>query len=110
MGQLDKLIERLQPEQEIVLETGKEPMLRTDAGLRIMVNQQLQTPQIIALLSEIAPGGHKEHIARKRQTNFEYFLNNKVHNVTYMPQGEQVRIVISLAGKNGEDTMELVEE
>jgi twitching motility protein PilT len=107
MSQLDKLIERLQQEQEIVLETGKEPMLRTEAGLRIMVNQQLQTPQIIALLSEIAPVGHKEHIVRKRQTNFEYFLNNKVHYVTYMPQGEQVRIVITLAGKNGEDAMEL---
>lgn len=108
MGQLDKLIERLQPEQEIVMETGKEPMLRTDGGLRIMVNQLLQTPQIIALLSEIAPAVHKEHIARRRQTNFEYFLNNKVHNVTYMPQGEQVRTIISLAKKNGEDAIEVL--
>lgn len=97
MGQLDKLIERLQPQQQILLESGKEPMLRTDGGARMMINQQLQTQQIIALLSEIAPIGHKEHIARRRQTNFEYFLNNKIHNVTYMAQGELVRSVISLA-------------
>ncbi len=103
MGQLDKLIERLQPQQQILLESGKEPMLRTDGGVRMMINQQLQTQQIIALLSEIAPIGHKEHIARRRQTNFEYFLNNKIHNVTYMAQGELVRSVISLAEPAGKD-------
>ncbi len=83
MGQLDKLIERLQPQQEILLGTGKEPIMKTAAGARmVMVNQQLSTPQIIALLVEMAPTSHKEHITRKQQTNFEYFLNGKIHNVT----------------------------
>ncbi len=99
MSQLDKLIERLQPQQQILLETGKEPTLRTEAGSRVMVNQQLQTPQIIALLSEIAPLAHKEHVARKRQTNFEYFLNNKAYAVSYMAQGELIRSLIALAEK-----------
>ncbi len=103
MSQLDKLIERLQPQQQILLETGKEPTLRTDAGSRIMVNQQLQTPQIIALLTEIAPLAHKEHVSRKRQTNFEYFLNNKSYAVTYMAQGELVRSVITIAEKTAVD-------
>ncbi len=107
MSQLDKLIERLQSQQQILLESGKEPIIRSEAGNRIMINQQLQTPQIIALLTELAPVGQKEHIARKRQTNFEYFLKNKAYSVTYMAQGELVRSVIALAEKT-EDIAEAV--
>jgi len=111
MSQLDKLIERLQPRQEIQLETGKEPMLRTDAGARIMVSQQLSTPQIMALLTEIAPPAHKEHIARKRQTNFDYSLKGKAHTVSYMTQGELVRSVIALTEeKPAEDAQEEPED
>jgi twitching motility protein PilT len=97
MSQLDKLIERLQPQQEILLETGKEPMMRTEAGTKIMVNQKLMTPQVIALLTEIATSPHKENIAAKRQTNFQYTYNSKSYSVTFMTQGDQVRSVISIA-------------
>ncbi len=97
MNQLDKLIERLQPQQEILLETGKEPMMRTRAGARAMLNQVLSTPQIIALLAEIAPLARKQDLAQKKATNFEYSLNAKTHSVMFMAQGEQVRAVISLS-------------
>jgi len=114
MGQLDKLIERLQPQQQLLLETGKEPTLRTGSGSRIMVNQQLQTPQILSLLSEIAPAAHKESIARKKQTNFEYSLNSKAFAVTFMAQGEAVRSVISLAEKTApaveQDEVEVIQD
>ncbi len=114
MGQLDKLIERLQPEQEIFLETGKEPMLRTPSGARIMVNQKLLTPQIISLLNEIATGADKASIAARRVTNFEYPYNGKSYTVSFMVQGEQVRTVISLADKieglEQERVQEAVEE
>jgi twitching motility protein PilT len=106
MGQLDKLIERLQSQQEILLETGKEPMLRTDAGARVMVNQQLQTPQIVSLLLEIAPAAHKEQVTRKRQTAFEYSLNSKTYAVRFMAQGELVRSVIALVEKKEAAVME----
>ncbi len=96
MGQLDKLIERLQPQQEILIETGKEPMLRTDGVTRVMVNQQLQTPQIIALLLEIAPPGQKTAVTGKRSTTFEYSFNSRKYSVRYMAQGELIRSVISL--------------
>lgn len=99
MGQLDKLIERLQPRQQLLLETGKEPTLRSDAGSRVMVNQQLQTPQVIALITEITPASQKESVARKRQTSFEYVLNKKAYSVSYMAQGELVRSVIALSEK-----------
>lgn len=102
MSQLDKLIERLQPQQQILLESAREPMVRSEAGTRIMINQQLQTAQIIALLSELAPAAHKDSIARRRQTNFEYFLNNKTYSISYMAQGDLVRSVIALAEKTEE--------
>jgi hypothetical protein len=37
--QLDKLIERIQPSQKLLLESQKEPMIRSAAGLTVMVNQ-----------------------------------------------------------------------
>jgi twitching motility protein PilT len=95
MSQLDKLIERLQPQQEILLETGKEPMLRTRLGSKVMLNQVLSTPQIIALLTEIAPFAHKQNIMQKKAANFEYPYNAKAHTIMFMAQGEQVRVVIS---------------
>jgi len=97
MSQLDKLIERLQPQQEILLETGKEPMIRTRVGTKVMLNQVLSTPQIIALLTEIAPPAHKQNITQKKAATFEYPFNAKVHNIMFMAQGEQVRAVISLS-------------
>ena len=95
MSQLDKLIERLQPQQEILLETGKEPMMRTRLGAKAMINQVLSTPQIIALLTEIAPLALKQNITQKKATNFEYQYNAKTHTIMFMSQGEQVRAVIS---------------
>lgn len=117
MGQLDKLIERLQSRQEILLETGKEPTLRTDGGTRVMVNQQLQTPQILSLLLEIAPAAQKELVTRKKQTGFEYVLNGKTYAVRFMAQGELVRSVISLPDNKEEpkaaatdDEIEVIQE
>jgi twitching motility protein PilT len=97
MSQLDKLIERLQPQQEILLETGKEPMMRTRLGAKAMLNQVLSTPQIVALLTEIAPFAHKQNITQKKAANFEYPYNSKTYAIMFMAQGEQVRAVISLS-------------
>ncbi len=97
MSQLDKLIERLQPQQEILLETGKEPMMRTRLGAKAMLNQVLSTPQIIALLSEIAPLAQKQNLSQKKASTFEYEYNAKSHSIMFMAQGEQVKAVISLS-------------
>jgi len=96
MSQLDKLIDKLQQKQDILIETGKEPMLRTSAGPRVMVNQLLTTPQIQSLLTEIAPPEHKPSIAQKKQTTFEYLFNGKSHSIMFMAQADSVRCVISL--------------
>jgi twitching motility protein PilT len=97
MGQLDKLIERIQPTQELLLESRKEPMMRSSAGLKVMVNQQLSSPQIIALLADLAPAAQKQSVAQKQPATFEYALGEKRYSVSFLTQGDLVRGVISLA-------------
>jgi twitching motility protein PilT len=96
MAQLDKLIDMLQPNQEIVLDAGKNPMLRTDSGLRTMLNQQLSAQQIIALLQEIAPTGTKVALAQRKPSRFEYSLNGKNVIVLYSPEGDQLSAKIAV--------------
>jgi twitching motility protein PilT len=98
MGQLDKLIERIQPAQELFLESQKEPMMRSASGLTVMVNQQLSSPQITSLLAELAPATLKDQIHRKKPATFEYSFAGKTYDVSLMLQGDLVRGVIVLSG------------
>jgi twitching motility protein PilT len=97
MGQLDKLIERIQPAQELLLESQKEPMMRSSAGLKVMVNQPLTSPQIVALLAELAPASQKPNFLQKKPTTFDYTLGEKHYTVSFLTQGDLVRGVIALA-------------
>ena len=99
MSQLDKLIDRLQPLQEVLLESGKEPMMRTRLSTSSMIKQVLTTAQIIALLSEVAPPALKQSLAKRQSSNFDYQFNGRVFNIMFMAQGEQVRAVVSLSEK-----------
>jgi hypothetical protein len=66
MSQLDRLIDRILPSQEFLLESQKEPMMRPAAGLKVIVNQPLTSPQIAALLAEPAPAAQKQNFAQKK--------------------------------------------
>ena len=96
MSQLDKLIERIQPAQELLLETQKEPMMRSAAGLRVMVNQPLTSIQITALIAELAPSAQKQNVTQKKPTSFDYTLGRNRYTVSFLTQGDLVRGVISL--------------
>lgn len=97
MPQLDKLIEKILPNQEMLLETNKEPSMRSETGMKAMVNQQLTSQHIIAFLSEIAPADIKTDLAGKKTTSFAYALGGKNYNISFMAQGEQVRGIIALS-------------
>ncbi len=97
MSQLDKLIERIQPAQELLLESQKEPQMRSPSGIKVMVNQKLSASQISALLAELAPAAAKEQITRKSPAAFEYSLGGKSYAVSFMSQGDQIRATVSLA-------------
>ena len=98
MAQLDKLIDKLQANQEILLESGKTPMLKNDAGTKPMLNQQLSAQQLIPLIQEIAPAGTKAAIAQRKQSRFEYTFGGKTVVVLYAPDGDQVTAKIAIPG------------
>jgi twitching motility protein PilT len=100
MAQLDKLIERIQDGQEILLESGKEPLLKTAAGARVMITQQLSAQQVVGLLAEIAPPGVKNNLLQKKKTRFEYFFGNKTFFVSFLP--EDSRLTASISSSNGD--------
>ncbi|HWR72563.1 MAG TPA: hypothetical protein VN604_05305, partial [Nitrospirota bacterium] len=96
MAQLDKLVEKLQDGQEILLESGKEPTIRTAAGLQVLVKQQLLTQQILSLLAEIAPPPAKTPISQKKPSTFSYPYKGKKYAITLMVQGDAVRATITI--------------
>jgi twitching motility protein PilT len=98
MAQLDKLIDKLQPNQEILLESGKNPMLKTDAGVKPMLNQQLSAQQLIPLVQEIAPTGIRAAIAQRKPSRFEYAVGGKTVVVLYTPEGDNVTAKIAIPG------------
>ena len=103
MAQLDKLIDRIQRSQEIILESGKTPMLSADGGMKAMLSQQLSTQQIIPLLQEIAPVSAKASLGQRKATRFEYSLKDKTVVVQFSPQeGDQALAKIAIPGDNGD--------
>lgn len=103
MAQLDKLIDRLQEDQEILMESGKAPMLKTAAGTKPMINQQLNAQQLIGLLQEIAPLNNRSALAQRKPSKFDYTVGSKTVTVTYAPQGDQVSAVIAIPGEEAEE-------
>jgi len=97
MAQLDKLIEKIQGNQEIVLESGKAPMLKTDAGSAPMFNQLVSTLQLATLLQEIAPADSKTAIALQKPARFEYTAGAKTVVVVYSQEGDLASAKITLA-------------
>jgi twitching motility protein PilT len=102
MAQLDKLIDKLQLTQEIILESGKTPMLKSDAGVKPMLNQQLSAQQLIPLIQEIAPAGNRAAIAQKKPSRFEYTVGGKTVVVLYTPDGDGVSAKIAIPGYDEE--------
>jgi twitching motility protein PilT len=98
MAQLDKLIERLQLSQEIIIESGRPPMLSSDGTMKAMSNQQLSTQQIIPLLQEIAPATAKIALGQRKATRFEYSLGDKSVVVLFSLQGDQANAKIAIPG------------
>jgi twitching motility protein PilT len=98
MAQLDKLIDKLQLNQEILLESGRTPMLKTESGAKPMLNQQLSAQQLIPLIQEIAPASNKAAIAQRKQSRFEYTFGGKTVVVLYTPEGDNVTAKIAIPG------------
>ena len=97
MAQLDKLIEKVQANQEIILEAGKAPMLKTGTGSTPMFNQLVSALQLCSLLQEIAPADSKAVVAQQKAASFEYTFGGRTVLVVYAPEGAQSSAKITLA-------------
>lgn len=94
MSQLDALIGRLQTGHELVLESAKEPAIRSTEGLKPVSAKPLSTAQISTLLSEITPSDKRDELKGGQHFAFIYDLGPKRYGVSYMLHGEQVRVII----------------
>jgi twitching motility protein PilT len=98
MNQLDRLIERLQDGQEYLLESKKEICIKTPDSLKgVGTGQTLSAPQIITLLSEIAPAEIKGDLRGGRESRFEYRLKDRNYDVFFRVDGDVVQSKIAPA-------------
>ena len=98
MAQLDKLIEKLQAGQEIILESGKTPMLKGEGGASPMVTQQLTAAQIFALVGEIAPAFARELVAQSKPVQFEYAFSSRTVAVSFSVENGQATATLLANG------------
>jgi twitching motility protein PilT len=97
MARLDSFLDSLKPGEELLLETNRDPSVRSAAGLKAIVSQPLGTAQIKKLMAEIAPLDRREAIEGGKRTVFSYERPDASFNVTLMFSGEAARAVIERA-------------
>jgi len=90
MAQLDKLIEKMQAGQEIILESGKAPALKSEGGSAPMLTQQLSSAQIFGLVGEIAPAEARELVAQSKAVKFDYISASRAVAVDFSVTNGQV--------------------
>jgi twitching motility protein PilT len=104
MAQLDKLIEKIQPGQEIILEAGKTPALKREGGSSPMLSQLLSLSQVVGLIQEISPAGSREAVGQRKPVKFEYLSGARTVLVACEPDGDQfiARLSLGVGGKAAE--------
>lgn len=102
MPQLDKLIEKLQPGQEMVLETGKPPALKAEGGSSPMISQQLTSGQIFGLVGEIAPAETRELLAQSKPVSFEYASATRNVSVSFSVENGQASASLTCGAKRAD--------
>ncbi len=91
----------MQPGQELLLESGKSPVLKGDGGASQMLNQQLTAGQIFGLIGEIAPADLRDQVAQSRPVKFDYLLGSRAVAVNFSAESGQAsaRLLCGAAAK-----------
>jgi twitching motility protein PilT len=100
MAQIDKLIEKLQPGQEIVLEAGKQPVIKSGAAFTPLIGKEFNGQEITALIREAAPPDAGEKIAQAKPAVFEYTLSGRTIVVSFSVEGTHVLARIHIGGRS----------
>jgi twitching motility protein PilT len=105
MAQLDKLIDKLQPGQEIILEGGKAPVLKGGGNAGPMLSQQLSAGQIFGLVGEIAPALEvRDQVAQGRPVRFEYTFAAKLVTVAFSAENGQAAASLAYGARPADAT------
>ncbi len=102
MAQLDKLIDRMQAGQEIILESGKAPVLRGESGASPMLTQQLTAGQIFGLVGEIAPAFLRDQVVQSKPVKFDYSYSSKNVAVDFSAENGQATARLSCSARKAE--------
>jgi twitching motility protein PilT len=102
MAQLDKLIEKLVPGQEVILEPGAAPLLKSNGAFVPLLNQELTLQQVVALVREVAPPEAAEKIANNKPAVFEYSSLGKTIVVSFSVEGKGVLARVFVGGRKSD--------
>lgn len=102
MAQIDKLIEKLQSGQEVVLEAGKQPVLKSGAAFTPLIAKELSGQQIAALVKEAAPANAGESIDDNKPVVFEYRVGGKTVVMSFAVEDSRIMARIYLGGRQGD--------
>ena len=90
MAQLDKLVEKLLPGQEVILEPGAAPLLKSNGAYVPLLNQELTVQQVVGLIREVAPPDAVDKITHNKPAVFEYSAFGKTVVVSFSIEGKGV--------------------
>jgi twitching motility protein PilT len=95
MAQLDKFIEKVQAGQELVLDPGRAPVLKSASGSAPLAAAELTREQVNALILELCPPALKEQLSQGRAARFEYSACGRTVVVACATEGERPAVRIS---------------
>ncbi len=94
MAKIDVFLGSLKEGEDFLLETNKEPSVRSGKEVYPVINQTLTTQNIHALVGEIIPTGSREELKSSETTVFGYNLGEISFKVTVMRQGELTQVLV----------------
>lgn len=101
MARLDAVIERFFQDQQankLVFETGTTGFLHSASGPRPVFRQALSAQQIVAVISEVAPGGNLGNL-ESGAVQYSYVAPAGPVEITVEKTGGMVRAVVTKGGK-----------
>jgi len=105
MAQLDKLIEKLVPGQEVILEPGAAPLLKSNGAFVPLLNQELTVQQVVGLIREVAPPDAADKITHNKPAVFEYAAFGKTIVVSFSVEGKGVLARVFVGGRKADGPM-----
>ncbi len=95
MAKLDVFLGSLKGGEDFLLETNKEPSVRSGKEVYPVINQTLTTQNIHSLVGEIIPVSSKEELKAAETTVFDYNLEEISFKVTVLRRDELIRVLVS---------------